>query len=120
MLGVTTLVDDRGIVSDLMKVFTKTKDNWIRLKPYDKQPKVLCNCQQVYILHNPTLKAAPKANTPIEFVPFVGTGRLTDTKKAKIDAMLEDGKGQDDNGLNAIAKDLNVSFDKIKEYIQSF
>jgi DNA-binding Lrp family transcriptional regulator len=66
------------------------------------------------ILHNPTLKVEPV------FVPFVGKGRLTDGKKEVLKEMLENGKGQDDDGLNAIAEQLNVSFAKVKEYIQSF
>jgi hypothetical protein len=115
LIGIGSSMDaNTGVTKSWSKIFTKSTSVWNRLKPYDKLPKVMCNCHQMAILHNPTLKEEPV------FVPFVGKGRLTDAKKEVLKEMLENGKGQDDDGLNAIAEQLNVSFAKVKEYIQSF
>ena len=117
LLAVATEVNNKtGAVIKRLKVFTKSKDIWLRLSNYDKQPKVLANCQELYILHDPTLRVKKSG----KFEPYIGTGRLTDTKKEKINTLMSEGKGENDNALNDIAESLNVSFSKIKEYIQSF
>ena len=108
IVGVTTTVDGQNNVQHLLKCFTKTVDVWRRLNDYEKSPKILCNSKQAFILHDPTKKAAKKP------------GKLTPAKKKEVDAMMEEGKGENDAALKAMAKKLNVTFESIKEYIQSF
>ncbi len=75
--------------------------------------------KKVVVLHDPT-KPLTKESAPKGNGMFVSEGRLTDPKKRTINKLMEEGKGTDDNGLNNIAKEVNVSFVKVKEYIQSF
>ena len=64
----------------------------------------------VYVLHNPTLKPAPQTEEIKDLSP---------TQKSKVKAMMEEGKGQDDEGLKEIGKALNISFKRLKLYIGS-
>jgi hypothetical protein len=64
--------------------------------------------------------AAASMVEDLGFELFVSNGRLTDPKKLAIDRLMEEGKGAEDEGINEIAKEVNVSFVKVKEYIKSF
>ena len=77
---------------------------------------------KVIVLHDPTIPMVESTDHDgtIKGEPFKTTGRLSDTKKEAIDKLMEEGKGTDDKGLNEIAKTVNVSFAKVKEYIKSF
>lgn len=66
----------------------------------------------VVILNNPTMpEVKPKEEKVKELSPI---------QKKKVNDLMEDGNGQDDEGLKAIAKEVNVSFARIKAYIKSF
>jgi len=67
---------------------------------------------KVVILNNPTLPASAPKKPKVK--------DLSPTQKSKVNALMEEGKGQDDEGLKAIAKEVGVSFDRVKAYIKSF
>jgi len=70
---------------------------------------------KIVILHNPTLPMAKEEKLKEKKVKG-----LSPTHKSKVNAMMEEGKGQDDEGLKAIAEELNISFERVKAYVQSF
>ena len=66
---------------------------------------------RIIMLHNPTIKVAPKAKKEKGLSP---------KHKKAVKEMLEAGQGQDDAGLKEIAEELGVTFERVKAYIQSF
>ncbi len=70
---------------------------------------------KIIILHNPTLPMAKEEKPKEKKVKG-----LSPTHKGKVNALLEAGKGQDDEGLKEIAKEVGVSFERVKAYVQSF
>lgn len=77
--------------------------------------------KKVIILHNPTLSLVNEKPLDVdENGMFATTGRMTPTKKETINKLMKEGKGADDFGLNQIAKDINVPFAIVKEYVRSF
>ena len=69
---------------------------------------------KMIILHDPSLPAH------VEKQPKKEVRGLSPTQKSKVNAMMEEGKGENDEGLKAIGKELNISFDRLKAYIKSF
>ena len=70
--------------------------------------------QKVIMLHDPTLpatKVEPKAKKEKGLSP---------TQKSAVNALLEEGKGKDDEGLNFIAEEVGITMTRLKAYIQSF
>jgi len=70
---------------------------------------------KIVILHNPTLPMAKEEKPKDKKIKG-----LSPTHKSKVNAMMEEGKGQDDEGLKAIAEELGITFERVKAYIQSF
>ncbi len=66
---------------------------------------------RIIILHNPTIKVAPKAKKEKGLSP---------TQKKAVNALLEEGKGQDDAGLVFVAEEVGITLTRLKAYIQSF
>jgi hypothetical protein len=61
---------------------------------------------RIIILHNPTLAPAK-------------VKELSDKQKTKVDGLMEEGKGIDDEGLRLIAKEVGASFERVNAYIKS-
>lgn len=70
---------------------------------------------KIVILHNPTLPMAKEEKPKEKKVKG-----LSPTHKSLVKEKLEAGEGQDDEGLKAIAEEINVSFERVKAYVQSF
>ena len=66
------------------------------------------------MIHEPYIE---EKETKIEEVKT--GGRMTKAKKTKINKMMENGDGHDDDGLKTIADKVGLSFKQVKEYIQS-
>mgnify|MGYP006901753170 CR=1 FL=1 len=114
IVAVSSSMSQNGTLDASFKLFTKTTSVWNRTKPYNKQAHIMgAGAQRMVVLHDPT-KAV------VEETDEQPNGRLTKSKKAEIDKLMEAGKGEDDKGLDAIAKDLNLTFNQVKDYIQSF
>ena len=68
---------------------------------------------KVVILHDPTLPNV------VEEPEEKDVKDLSPSQKSKVNAAMAEGKGQDDEGLKAIGKEFNISFDRLKAYIKS-
>ena len=68
----------------------------------------------IVILNNPTLPEVA------ESAPEKKIKGLSPSQKSLVNAMREEGKGENDEGLKNIAKEVGVSFERVKAYIQSF
>jgi hypothetical protein len=98
-----------------VRQFTKTVELWEAMTDYQKRPEIIGAFESVIMLHNPY-------NEPeeIEFEEITTDGRMTKAKKTKINKMMENGEGTDDDGLNEIAENLGLSFRQVKDYIMLF
>lgn len=131
-IGLSASDDSSGLGKTVTaRAVYRNQTEWQRIEKDLKKKSPLFDGQtanvfkKIVILHNPTLPLTEekKEKEIIEYSgegePFETTGRMTPTKQESIDRMMEEGKGVDDFGLNQIAKDVNVSFSKVKEYIKS-
>jgi hypothetical protein len=69
---------------------------------------------RIVLLHNPTLPMHVEEPKKKELKG------LSPIQKSKVNAMMEQGQGSDDEGLKAIGKELNISFDRLKAYLKTF
>ena len=66
---------------------------------------------QLVLLHDPTIPVVE---------PKKEVKDLSPKQKKAVNDLMEEGKGQDDEGLKEIAEQVGVSFERVKAYIQSF
>ena len=102
-------------VSLRVRQFTKTVELWEAMTDYQKRPEIIGAFEQIIMIHNPYLE--PEET---EFEEITTDGRMTKAKKTKINKMMENGDGTDDEGINDIADRVGLSFRQVKEYIDSF
>ena len=69
---------------------------------------------KMIILHDPTMPMHVEEPKKKELKG------LSPIQKSKVNAMMEAGQGSDDEGLKAIGKELNISFDRLKAYLKTF
>lgn len=105
----------KGLSSELsVKKFTKDANLWDSMTQSQKDPDRIGGFHSIVMIHNPHIEEVEEEE---EEQP---EGRLTKSKMTKINKLMEQGKGKDDKGLKFIAKELNLSFKQVKNYIQSF
>ena len=102
-------------VSLRVRQFTKTFELWEAMTDYQKRPEIIGAFETVIMIHNPYIE--PEET---EFEEITTDGRMTKAKKTKINKMMENGHGTDDEGLNEIAEQIGLSFRQVKDYIASF
>jgi len=102
-------------VSLRVRQFTKTVELWEAMTDYQKRPEIIGAFETVIMIHNPYIE--PEET---EFEEITTEGRMTKAKKTKINKMMENGHGTDDEGLNDIAEQIGLSFRQVKDYIDSF
>lgn len=117
ILGVSIIVDDNNALDIRTRLITKSLSDWQKMNDYKKSAPRLCNSKQAIILHDPTLKKKA-VTTPNEFEPFETNGRLTDTKKEKIQA-IEGVKDYSKEEVNALAKKHNADYKAVSKFIAS-
>lgn len=83
---------------------------------YQKRPEIIGAFDTIIMIHNPLLEP----DFYDEFEEVTTEGRMTKAKKTKINKMMENGDGLDDEGLNNIAEIVGLSFRQVKDYIASF
>jgi hypothetical protein len=66
------------------------------------------------MIHNPYLE--PEET---EFEEITTDGRMTKAKKTKINKMMENGDGTNDEAINDIAERVGLSFRQVKEYVET-
>lgn len=101
-------------VSLRVRQFTKTVELWEAMTDYQKRPEIIGAFEQIIMIHNPYLE--PEET---EFEEITTDGRMTKAKKTKINKMMENGDGTDDEGINDIADRVGLSFRQVKEYIET-
>lgn len=102
-------------VSLRVRQFTKTVELWEAMTDYQKRPEIIGAFETIIMIHNPYLE-----HEETEFEEITTDGRMTKAKKTKINKMMENGDGTDDEGINDIADRVGLSFRQVKEYIDSF
>lgn len=103
-------------VSLRFRKFTKTVELWEAMTDYQKRPEIIGAFDTIIMIHNPLLEP----DFYDEFEEVTTEGRMTKAKKTKINKMMENGDGLDDEGLNNIAEIVGLSFRQVKDYIASF
>lgn len=110
-----------GISTELqVQVFTKDVNTWEAMTEAQKNPAVMGAFQQVIMIHNPFLVVEQPQPEEEEEEDSKPQTRLTKAKKAQIDKLMEAGEGKDDDGLALIAEKVGLTFEQVKDYIQSF
>ncbi len=102
-------------VSLRVRQFTKTVELWEAMTDYQKRPEIIGAFETIIMIHNPYLE-----HEETEFEEITTDGRMTKAKKTKINKMMENGDGTDDEGINDIADRVGLSFRQVKDYINSF
>lgn len=104
-----------GLSIDLnVKLFTKDVNVWEAMTDFQKTPSIMGNFESVIMIHDPYIE-----EEETQFEEVETGGRMTKAKKTKINKMMENGDGHDDDGLKTIADKVGLSFKQVKEYIQS-
>lgn len=97
------------------KVRTCDQNQWNKMQRQIKQGVFKQPFADVYdriiMLHNPNVKVKPKAKKEKGLSP---------TQKKAVNALLEEGKGQDDAGLAFVAEEVGITLTRLKAYIKSF
>lgn len=101
-------------VSLRVRQFTKTVELWEAMTDYQKRPEIIGAFETIIMIHNPYLE-----HEETEFEEITTDGRMTKAKKTKINKMMENGDGTDDEGINDIADRVGLSFRQVKEYIET-
>ena len=103
----------KGLAIELsVRRFCKEVGLWQSMTQSQKEPNKIGGFNSMIMIHNPHIEETKEEEEK--------DGRLTSAKKVKLSKMMEQGKGQDDEGLKDIAKNLNLSFNQVKQYISSF
>ena len=69
---------------------------------------------KIVILNNPTLAAVKESK------PEPKVKDLSPKQKKAVNELMESGLGEDEAGLKEVAKEVNISLDRLKAYIKSF
>jgi hypothetical protein len=93
-----------------IKEFTKSVNDWNRIKEHNKTPKNIGNFNNYIMIHNPMIQES------VEEKPSFVT--LTKSRKTKVLNYLET-EGNTEENILKISNELNLNPEQVKEYIET-